>query len=56
MPITLRTTNVYGVERIYPTSLKQALALTQLTGHKTLSYRDLDALYTLGVEVEWITA
>lgn len=56
MKLTLRTTYEYGQERIRPCNLQQALALTQLTGHKTLSYRDLDALYALGVEVEWIAS
>ena len=45
--------NVYGRQTIYPVGdgAKYIQALTRKT---TLDHRDLDAMFYLGIEIEWV--
>lgn len=43
--------SVYGVEKLYITDVKQAQAVSALTGRKTIETRDIEALRVLGIEL-----
>ena len=54
--IRLRRESSYGVDRIYVIDSAPAQALRSLTGKRTISYADIDALSVLGIEVDWVTS
>lgn len=52
--LKVRTRTVYGNDLVYLTDPAQAEAFTLLTGRKTITPRDAQALQTLaGLELEW---
>lgn len=48
--IKLKLVNVYGLNKIYPTTYVEELRA--LTGKKTLDQKDLKALLALGLQLE----
>lgn len=52
MEIKYYIKNVYGVDRIYIKNADQARAISALTGQKTVSAAQLEALKLLGVNIK----
>ena len=50
--ITYYIKQVYGVDTLYISDAAVALQISRLTGKKTINHDDLNALATLGHEVE----
>ena len=52
MTIHYYTKQVYGEDRLYVANEKQSQALCKLTGNKTLTYRAMQGLKELGIELK----
>ena len=54
MTIKFTTTTDYGITRCRILDETIAATIRQLTGRKTLTETDMDALKTLGFTLEWV--